>query len=250
MSWIPFRKQGKKTILDKKTCFEYESNIERLNKVEASTRKVYKEGKKHLESNASLSKMQQRFAQELNVGASIKETDERLFNITQSLQQTLVHQSELLRELNNNIQKSFVDPMKKFTSNFALVNNAIKRRDQSLSEYTKYNNRREKFLEKESQSGKFDANERYLALAKADFERRNIKLMEELPKFFDCRSTYFMLCFKELVKSEHDYFSKSREIFEQLAEKVDCPIEQLTEEEYREETSKRLADIRTLSIVG
>ena len=252
MSWIPFRKQVKKTILDQQVDSEFESNIERLNKVEASTRKVYKEEKRHLESNAALNKMLQRFAQELNINTCVKETDEKLFNVTQNLQQTLVHQSEFLHELNSNVRKVFVDPMKKFTTNFALVNNAIKRREQSLNEFVKYNNRREKFLEKENhvQSGKFDANERYLALAKADFERRNKKLLEELPKFFDCRMTYFMLCFEGLVKSERDYFTKSREIYEQLSERVDCPIEQRTEEEYREETSKRLADIRALSIVA
>ena len=136
---------------------------------------------------------------------------------------------------------------------YTSVSSAMKRRDQSLQDYKKYLTRHEKFLEKEGtapQSGKFDANERYLALAKSDFERRNMKLVEELPKFYESRLTYFQPCFEAAIKSEYNYFKSSRDIFEKLGTSVDCPLEQKSDDDYREDMARRLNEIKALSIVA
>jgi len=163
----------------------------------------------------------------------------------------MTKQCDLHIELNGNLRKLFIDPMKKFNVHFNSVNSAIKRREQSLQDYAKYLNRHEKYIQKEniSMSGKFDANERYLGLAKADFERRNAKLLETLPTFYEHQLAYFEPCFEGVIKSHYMDVKNSRDLYEELADKLDCPMEQWTDEQYDQETKSRLAEIKALSIV-
>jgi len=251
MSWIPFRKVGTKKV-DQLVDNEFNNQVDKFNQVEMSTRKMYKDMKRYIEDNNGLIKAENRLGQDLLACAISIENEEILNETAKSVQEVLQNQSELHSELNENLQKIFVEPMKKFTSNFNCVSNAIKRREQSLQEYRKYQLKHEKFMEKEgqTQSGKFDANERYLGLAKLDFERRNAKLLEELPNFFDCRIMYFQPCFEGLIKCQHSYYKQSRDLFEELANKIDCPLEQRSDEDYREETNKRLLEMKSLSIVA
>ena len=251
MSWIPFRKAVTKKV-EYAVDNEFNNEVEKFNRVETNTRKMYKDMKRYIEDNSGLIKAETRLGQDLASCTSNIDNEDNLHEAAKSIQEVLRRQSELHAELNEDLQKVFVDPMKKFTVNFNSVNNAIKRREQSLQDYRKYLTRRDKFMEREGQpqSGKFDANERYLALAKSDFERRNAKLLEELPKFYDCRITYFQPCFEGLIKCQHSYYKESRDIFEELANKVDCPMEQRNDDDYREETNKRLAEIKSLSIVA
>ena len=252
MSWLPFRKQPKKPTSELEADNEFYSQVEKFNQVEVNTRKMCKDMKRYIEDNTIMMKAQQRLGQDLITNTSNLESDENINEVAENIQRAIQTQADLQVELNSNLRKTFVDPMKKFSVNFNTVNSAIKRREQSLQDYVKYLNRREKFIEKDNQpqSGKFDANERYLALAKADFERRNTKLLEELPKFYSCRMTYFEPCFEGLVKSQHTYFKNSRDVFEELSVKTDCPTEQWSDTQYADETKKRLAEIRSLSIVA
>jgi len=253
MSWIPFRKQPKKPTSDLVADNEFDSHVETFNKTEANTRKMYKDSKRYIEGNAVLIKAKQKLSNELVLNSNLSEMDINLIATTEKINEKLQNQVELQNELNINIRNTFVEPMKKFTTNFATVNSAIKRREQSLQDYAKYLNRREKFIEKDNQiaqSGKFDANERYLALAKGDFERRNIKLLETLPMFYECKLSYFEPCFQGLVESKYQYLNKSRDLYEELAVEIDCPIEQWTDEQYREESKRRLNEIKALSIVA
>ncbi|XP_057311813.1 bridging integrator 3-like [Hydractinia symbiolongicarpus] len=252
MSWLPFRKHPKKAIAELIGDNEFDLQVQKFAKIEANTRKMYKDVKHNVEDNSGLLKAQQKLAQELTTNANAVEGELALNSVTENIQRTLLKQAECQTELNSNIRKAVIEPMKKFSGNFNSINSAIKRREQSLQDYTKYLNRREKFIEKDGQpqSGKFDANERYLALAKADFERRNTKLLQELPKFHECRLTYFDPCLEGLIKSQYSYYKQTRDIFEELSEKVDCPTEQWTDEQYKEETRRRLNEIKALSIVA
>lgn len=250
MSWIPFRKQPKKPTSELVTDNEFDTQVEKFNKTEANTRKMYKDMKRYVEQNSGLIKTHQKFGQDLatNGVGTVKE-DEPLNEALEDMQQVLQKQCDLQIDLNSNLRKLFIDPMKKFNVHFNTVNSAIKRREQSLQDYAKYLNRREKYKENPSQSGKFDANERYLALAKADFERRNAKLMETIPKFYEYQLTYFEPCFEGVIKSHYMDLKDSRDLFEGLAVKLDCPTEQWSDEQYKEETKNRLAEIKALSIV-
>ena len=251
MSWIPFRKQPKKPTSELVADSEFDAQVEKFNRTEANTRKMYKDMKRYVEQNSGLIKTHQKFGQDIATSGTGVKNDEKLNEALETMQQVLLKQCDLQVELNSNLRKLFIDPMKKFNVHFNTVNSAIKRREQSLQDYAKYLNRREKYMEKEnpSQSGKFDANERYLALAKADFERRNTKLIEAIPTFYEYQLTYFEPCFEGVIKSHYMDIKDSRDLFEGLAVKIDCPTEQLTEEQYKEETKNRLAEIKALSIV-
>lgn len=205
MSWIPFQKPPKKPTSELVADNEIDTEVEKFQKTEANTRKMYKDMKRYVEQNSGLIKTHQKFGQDLAVnGIGTVKGDEPLNEALEDMQQVLQKRCDLQIELNSSLRKLFIDPMKKFNVHFNTVNSAMKRRDQSLQDYAKYLNRREKYKEKEnnpSQSGKFDANERYLALAKADFEHRNAKLMETIAKFYEYQLTYFEPCFEGMSRN-------------------------------------------------
>lgn len=252
MSWIPFRKQPKKPTSELVADNEFDSQVEKFNQTEANTRKMYKDMKRYVEQNAGLVKTHQKFGQDIaSVGSVGGKNDEKLNKAVENIQQVMIKQCDLEIELNANLRKLFIDPMKKFGVHFNTVNSSIKRREQSLQDYAKYLNRREKYKEKENTalSGKYDANEKYLASAKADFERRNAKLLETLPKFYEYQLSYFEPCFEGVIRSHYSDVKNSRDLYEELAEKLDCPTEQWTDDQYEQETKNRLAEIKALSIV-
>lgn len=251
MNWIPFRKSVAKKV-NHVIDSEFHDQIEKLDRGENNSRKMYKDMKRYLEDNSNIIKVENRLGEDfVSVSSNINNEDE-LSGMAKHIRDAFGKQTELNVTLNENLQKLFIEPMKRFSVNYSSVVNAVKRRDQSLQDYNKYLLRKEKLKEKESQiqSGKFDANERYLYLARTDFERRNDKLLEELPKFYECRLTYFQPCFEGLIKSQHDYFKQSRDLFEKLGNAVDCPLEQRTDEDYRTEMFNRLSEIKSLSIVA
>ena len=252
MSWMPFRKAPKKATSDLVSDNDFDREVQTFNDVEASTRKTYKDCKRYIEDNVNVVKSQQRIGQDLIATSANISSDDQLHATAEMVYQVTQKQADLYSELNSNLRRTFVEPLKKFSANFNTVNSAIKRREQSLQDYARYLNKREKYMEKGTlqQSGKFDANERYLTLAKADFERRNTKLLEELPKFYESRSAYFAPCYEALVKSQIQFYKDSRDLFEELSVKVECPTEQWSDEQYAAEISNRLSDIKSLSIVA
>lgn len=255
MSWIPFRKQPKKPTSELVADSEFDTQVEKFNRTESNTRKMYKDMKRYVEQNAGLVKTHQKFGQDIAAsGGHIGghgEDDEDLNQALEHVQQVMNKQCDLQIELNSNLRKLFNEPMKRFNTHFNTVNSAIKRREQSLQDYAKYLSRHEKYKQKENVavSGKFDANERYLTLAKADFERRNAKLLETLPQFYEHQLAYFEPCFEGVIRSHYMDVKNSRDLYEELADKLDCPMEQWSEEQYEQETKNRLAEIKALSIV-
>lgn len=252
MSWIPFRKQPKKPATELVADNEFDTQVEKFTRTEANTRKMYKDMKRYVEQNANLVKTHQKFGQDIkSVGKIGGQNDRELNEGLESLQQAMIRQCDHQIELNHNLRKLFIEPMKNFNTHFDKVNSSIKRREQSLQDYAKYQSRQEKYKQKENValSGKFDANERYLALAKADFERRNAKLLDTLPQFYEHQLSYFEPCFEGVVKSHYTNVKNSRDLYEELGNKLDCPLEQWSEAQYEAETKNRLTELKNLSIV-
>ena len=66
MSWIPFRKQPKKPATELVADSEFDTQVEKFNRTEANTRKMYKDMKRYVEQNANLVKTHQKFGCDLH----------------------------------------------------------------------------------------------------------------------------------------------------------------------------------------
>lgn len=252
MSWNPFNKliAPKKTNSKLFDDAEIDTQAQQVAQAEHFAKKLHKDTKKYVESNISLSKIEQRMWQDLlNSSKQIKDADE------------VTEHAEKLREIaylseESEIQKdaitrtTFLQPVKGMCEKFPSVHSAIKRREQSQQDYAKYLTKREK-LSRDSnstQSGKFDANEKYLERTKTDFDRRTKELNEDLPKFLIERLNYFDPCFKALLQSQLNHCEKTKSLYDQVGDDVGISVLP-SEAEFEKETEKMLEDIRALSIV-
>uniref|UniRef100_A0A8V0ZBM2 Bridging integrator 3 n=1 Tax=Gallus gallus TaxID=9031 RepID=A0A8V0ZBM2_CHICK len=151
----------------------------------------------------------------------------------------------------NQIQKTVIEPLKKFGSVFPSLNMAVKRREQTLQEYRRLQAKVEKYEEKERSGpglAKLHQAREELRPVRADFEAKNQQLLQEMPKFYSSRSDYFTPSFEALLRAQVVFYSEMRSIFGDLTAQIGRAA--LSDELRERENEGRLGELRALSIVG
>ncbi|XP_068746734.1 bridging integrator 3-like [Montipora capricornis] len=142
--------------------------------------------------------------------------------------------------------------MKKFSGVFPSVNAAIKRRDQALQDYQKYQAKVLKLQEREKtpqNQAKLEATNQALAAAKLDYEKQNAAMLEELPQLIEGRIDYFEPSFEAMIRSGDAYYSRASEALSDLTNKLGWKKGELSDEDCQQQLQQKLAEIRSLSIV-
>ncbi|XP_030407935.1 bridging integrator 3 isoform X2 [Gopherus evgoodei] len=155
------------------------------------------------------------------------------------------------REGVNQIQKTVIEPLKKFSSVFPSLNMAVKRREQTLQDYKRLQSKVEKYEEKEKTGpilAKLHQAREELRPVKEDFEAKNKQLLEEMPKFYSSRIDYFEPSFESLIRAQVVYYTEMHKIFGDLTKQIDEPG--LTDEQREKENEAKLSELRALSIVA
>ncbi|XP_055676179.1 bridging integrator 3 isoform X1 [Falco peregrinus] len=151
----------------------------------------------------------------------------------------------------NQIQKTVIEPLKKFSSVFPSLNMAVKRREQTLQDYKRLQSKVEKYEEKERTGpvlAKLHQAREELRPVKEDFEAKNKQLLEEMPKFYSSRIDYFKPSFESLVRAQVVYYTEMHKIFGDLTAQIDRPG--LSDEQRERENDAKLSELRALSIVA
>mmetsp|Transcript_40554 Transcript_40554/g.63640 ORF Transcript_40554/g.63640 Transcript_40554/m.63640 type:complete len:145 (-) Transcript_40554:17-451(-) len=141
--------------------------------------------------------------------------------------------------------------MKKFSGVFPSVNAAIKRRDQALQDYQKYQAKVLKLQEREKtpqNQAKLDATNQALAAAKQDYEKQNSVMLADLPQLIEGRIDYFEPSFEAMIRSGASYYSQASEALSDLTNKLGWKKE-LSDEDCQQQLQQKLAEIKALSIV-
>ncbi|XP_001634782.2 bridging integrator 3 isoform X1 [Nematostella vectensis] len=253
MSWInPFNKliaPNKARQTGKQADNDFEKECARFYQFESATKKVYKGMKRYGEAMLALNKAEQRIFQDLASGP-LAQTD-LLQEPVDEFSKVTAKLDELRQELVSRNQKIFLDPMKRLRSVFPSVNDAIRAREQSFMEYAKHQAKVEKLAEKErtpQNLAKLEQAEKDLAKAKADYERQNAVMLEDLPMLTNGRVDYFEPCFEALILSEASYYSQSAQALTNLTNLLSRSSEQLNIEEQQAQLERKLADLKALSI--
>ncbi|NWI84662.1 BIN3 protein, partial [Pitta sordida] len=151
----------------------------------------------------------------------------------------------------NQIQKTVIEPLKKFSSVFPSLTMAVKRREQTLQDYKRLQAKVEKYEEKERTGpvlAKLHQARERLRPVKEDFEAKNKQLLEEMPKFYSSRIDYFKPSFESLVRAQVVYYTEMHKIFGDLTAQIDRPG--LSDEQRERENDAKLGELRALSIVA
>lgn len=151
----------------------------------------------------------------------------------------------------NQIQKTVIEPLKKFGSIFPSLNMAVKRREQALQDYGRLQAKVEKYEEKEKTGpvlAKLHQAREELRPVREDFEAKNKQLLDEMPRFYNSRLDYFQPSFESLIRAQVIYYSEMHKIFGDLTQQLDQPGHS---DEHRErENETKLSELRALSIVA
>ena len=252
MSWNPFNKliAPRKSTSKPSEGNEFEERLQDIVQMEQTLKRMHKDTKKFMDSSSSLAKLEQKMVTDLyNSSKLIKDADE-LESHAEKLK-TICNETENSQQQRDVITRStFVKPLKGLNEKFACIHSAVKRKDQSQQDYLKYLAKRDKLAKdpSTSQSGKYEANEKYLERTKTDFERRTKQLHEDLPRFYSEAVNYFDPCFKAFLQGELNHNEKGKMLYDELAQDFKVPND-MTVEEFNSQVDKMLEEIKTISIV-
>ncbi|KAI0211819.1 Bridging integrator 3 [Lamellibrachia satsuma] len=240
----------KKSAISRTEEREFERDVKKLELLDENTKKVYKDTKRCIESQTAQNKSEVKMVQDLANSPLVRE-EETLQPLVEQWSSTATKLEQLTNELNTNYYKTVVEPMKKFSTIVPSTQAAVKKRDQSLQEYSRYLAKVEKYREKERTGPnvvKLDAARKALLMAKDDFQTQNSILTGELPRFYDHRIDYVQPCFQALIKSQVKYYTDARNIYTDLSRRLGGEKDDLPSDVYNQRIQQKLTEIRALSI--
>lgn len=249
--YYPFNR-SKKSAVSKTSEREFERELRKLEQLEENTKKIHKDMQKCIESQAAESKCESQILLSLQASALYRD-DEKLRDVVDHWMTSAKKLELLVEELNATSQKAIVEPMRKFSTIFPSVQQAVRKREQSLQEYSKCQEKVDKYLKRDRTGPnvvKLDSSRKACANARSDFETQNTALMEEIPSLYEGRITYFKPSLEALVKAQVKYYTDSEETFGQLCRQLDVgssPSSQ-SSAELKQSIQQKLAEIRALSI--
>ncbi|XP_062854726.1 bridging integrator 3 isoform X2 [Trichomycterus rosablanca] len=205
MSWIPFKiGQPKKQIVSKTVERDFEREYEKLQKLEDQTKKLHKDMKKSTEADIAMSKAAVKISGDL-LSNPLCEQDQAFLESMMAFDTAMKRMDAFNQEKVNQIQKTVIDPLKKYSSVFPSLNMTVKRREQTLQDYKRLQAKVEKYEEKEKTGPnmvKLHQAREELRPVKDDFEAKNKQLLEEMPKFYNSRIDYFQPSFEALIRAQ------------------------------------------------
>ncbi|XP_067251543.1 bridging integrator 3 isoform X1 [Chanodichthys erythropterus] len=251
MSWIPFKiGQPRKQIVSKTVERDFEREYEKLQKLEEQTKKLHKDMKKSTEADLAMSKAAVKISGDL-LSNPLCEQDQAFLESMNALDTAMKRMDAFNQEKVNQIQKTVIDPLKKYSSVFPSLNMAVKRREQALQDYKRLQSKVEKYEEKEKTGPtmvKLHQAREELKPVREDFEAKNKQLLDEMPKFYNSRIDYFQPSFEALIRAQVAYFTEMHNIFTELTDQIDQGG--LTDEQRKQENEAKLNELRALSIVA
>ncbi|XP_006135592.2 bridging integrator 3 isoform X1 [Pelodiscus sinensis] len=248
---IPFKiGQPKKQIVPKTVERDFEREYGKLQQLEDQTKKLQKDMKKSTDADVAMSKSAVRISSDL-LSNPLCEQDPNFLAMVTALDTAMKRMDSFNQEKVNQIQKTVIEPLKKFSSVFPSLNMAVKRREQTLQDYKRLQSKVEKYEEKEKTGpilAKLHQAREELRPVKEDFEAKNKQLLEEMPKFYSSRIDYFEPSFESLIRAQVVYYTEMHKIFGDLTGQIDEPG--LTDEQREKENEAKLSELRALSIVA
>ncbi|XP_062567845.1 bridging integrator 3-like [Saccostrea cucullata] len=249
MSWNPFNRHSakKKSVVSRTTEREFGREVKRVESLDETSKKLYKDTKRWLESNSALLNSEHKITQDL-LTSPLCQTEAQLNAMITDWDRAIEKQNLHSRELNNVVQKTMAEPVKRLNTIFPSIQAALKKREQSLQEYQKSQAKVEKHQNRERTGQnvvKLDLSRKAVERTKADFDSQNQALSEDLPKFVDGRIEYIQPCLESLIKSQVSYNSEALKIYSELADQWQTTTD-LGELKSRQQQT--LSDIKALAI--
>lgn len=249
MSWNIFNRYSapKKSVVSRTTEREFGREVKRVESLDETSKKLYKDTKRWMESNAALSQSEQKIIQDLLLNP-VCQSEAQLNEMVTEWEKATEKQNSHSKELNIVVQKTMADPVKRLNTIFPSIQAALKKREQSLQEYEKSQAKVEKQKNRERTGQnvvKLDLSKKAVERTKTEFDSQNQALSEDLPKFVEGRIEYIQPCLESLIKSQVSYNSEALKIYTDLEDhwKTSKDLSEM-----KSQHQQTLSDIKALSI--
>ncbi|CAF1430738.1 unnamed protein product, partial [Didymodactylos carnosus] len=158
--------------------------------------------------------------------------------------QKIYEQTNLMNEMTT---KTITESSKRLVMAMNNVINSIKKREQSLNDYLKIQNKLDKINEKKMTTNKLEQMQKQLTDAKQQYELKNSLLTQELPILHERRAAFVYPCFEAFIEAQAHYCEQLEDAYNGLVNimNVDSNSNSILDE-----INTKLAGIKTLSIVA
>lgn len=267
-SWNPFtRNTTTRKSLGLISTRDFDRETRRLESLEDNSKSLTRDLLKQEKSLDDFSRGQMKLLHDLsgsqflthydqqNVDASSTNISKLIFDWKQTAQH-IAEQTTLFNEITS---KTIVDSSKRLTLALANVTNAIKKREQSLNDYLKSQNKLDKLTEKigtstnslatnTTNNNKFEHIQKQLNEAKQQYELKNEILNQELPILHEQRAAFISPCLEAFIEAQTHYCDQLESAYRTLVSGSDYSLE--SSARTLDEINSKLAHIKSLSIVS
>ncbi|KAG8035604.1 hypothetical protein G9C98_001032 [Cotesia typhae] len=215
--------------------------------VEATIRKLTKETKRYLEAITNLDRADQRLTTNLSTSELIHINDE--FRRIVEVYLTITTQvGKTVQDVNLLSQKTFIEPLKKLRDEFALIAEALAKREEIVNTWRTAHNRLKKLQEKKDKTAshvvKLEREKRAEEAAAQELKSMHSRLLIELPWFLEKRLDYIKPSINALIMIQLDYYGNTMKLFNQL-----MPLGNYTSDDEDALVNEQFTRIKSLTIV-
>ena len=216
-----------------------------------STKKLYKESKRLSDCILAVNRYESKMTTDLSNSVLCQE-EEQLRSVVEEWHTFTIESIKNGEEFATTIHQTVVEPLKRWQNGFNEIRAALKRYEQLKSDLIKYNNKRQKYSEREKTSHnilKLKNATESLQNTQNDYHLATQTLNKDIPLFIDRRIDYFQPSLAALIRSEAQYWGSNVTSFSDhnsmIKDKTDFRAH-----EYSQRQSHRLNEINGLSIVA
>ncbi|XP_015111527.1 uncharacterized protein LOC107037480 [Diachasma alloeum] len=231
--------------------------VQRLINVEGTIRKLTKEAKRYLEAIINLDRADQRLSSNLSTSGLAHLSDD-FRRIVENYHSVTTQAGKTVHEFSLLTGKTFVEPLKKLRDEFALVEDALAKREELVGTWKCSYNRIKKLQEKKDRTAshiaKVERERRSEEVAAKELKLIHSRLLIELPWFLEKRLEYIKPSVHALILNQLDYYGNTTKLFTQLMPPVYNPSHSpsspvMSDEEYHGKINEEMTRIRGLTIV-
>jgi hypothetical protein len=266
-SWNPFtRNTTSRKSIGLITTRDFDRETRRIESLEENAKSLTRDLVKQDKSFDDFSRGQLKLLHDLSGSAFINHYDQQQTSTTLSTnisqlitdwKQTAQHISEQTSLLNEITTKTIIDSSKRLTLALVNVTNAIKKREQSLNDYIKIQNKLDKINEKlgtsttsltsTNNTTKIEQIQKQLNDAKQQYELKNQVLNNELPVVHEQRAAFVYPCLEAFIEAQAHYCDQLEAAYRNLIGQMGTVTDSTTT---LDEINAKLANIKSLSIVA
>ncbi|CAB3361580.1 Hypothetical predicted protein [Cloeon dipterum] len=211
MTWNPLRRSSlthkpdpAPGIIDRLKDRELEDLYVKLQKLEEANKRIIKDIKKFSEGIQSLSKAENKLINDLSSSASCNK-NEKFRSVVEEYITVTTEMNKTVQDTSKVCQKTVIDPMKKYNSEFSNISSYIHKRDSSIVDVKKLEAKLRKLQDKEKSTtnmAKQQLLKKTLEQAINEAQVTHNKLLEDLSVFHELRGQYLTPSLHSLIQSQ------------------------------------------------